>query len=182
MNQEFGTTSWGRAWLRLAEPVTLTRPDPALPRARSLARRDRVTQLSTDPGEAAAIVVDNVPRSVVVRFPVWDEDQRRAAASLLATTTPADLAEELPDDLHRAGASVAPPPGSLDLRCDCPRTMPRCLHVLAVLVELARRVDEDPCLALVLLGASTVGPSVKEHSRIPLVRLDAANFYTTRTA
>ncbi|WP_448221249.1 hypothetical protein [Gordonia iterans] len=35
---EFGYTPWGRDFLRLAEPLRVTRPEPLLPRARTLAR------------------------------------------------------------------------------------------------------------------------------------------------
>ena len=40
MTREFGATAWGRAWLKMIEPVLITGPpDRDLPRARALARR-----------------------------------------------------------------------------------------------------------------------------------------------
>ncbi|MFD6106897.1 hypothetical protein ACFWFQ_30030, partial [Nocardia salmonicida] len=41
-DNEFGYTLWGRDWVRLAEPLRQTRPEPLLPRARSIARNDGV--------------------------------------------------------------------------------------------------------------------------------------------
>lgn len=178
MNREFGTTQWGRAWLRLAEPLGTTRPHTALPKARSLARRDRVTEFATDAGKVGAAVLDGAgPRTVMVRFPVWDSAQRETASALLEGLT-ADLPEHLPNDLHHAGAPVAPSIDELDPACDCQRSEACCVHVLATLVELARRVDEDPRLVLTLRGAGTAIAPAPGHSRIPLARLDPASFYT----
>ncbi|ANY09111.1 SWIM zinc finger family protein [Pseudonocardia sp. HH130630-07] len=163
----FGTTAWGRAWLRLAEPLSVTRPDPQLPPARSLARADRVRDLGTGPGTITATVDDGGPRTVRIGFPVWPDPPRLDGP---------DLADELVDRLATAGTPVAPTAAELDTACDCRRRDGRCRHVLAVLIETARRADEAPELAVLLRGGRPPRP-VTDRSRIPIDELDPAAYW-----
>jgi uncharacterized Zn finger protein len=177
VNREFGTTAWGRDWLRLAEPTSITRPDAALPRARSLARNDRVHDLAVEPGQVAALVEDRGRHRVSVTVPTWPAAQLDRARSVLAG---AAAGEDLPDSLHAAlrdaGLELAARTGTT--ACSCGSRRDRCVHLLAAYFELARRLDERPRLALVLRGL-TDGAAVRGTARIPLSLIDPATFYGT---
>lgn len=147
-DNEFGYTAWGRDWVRLAEPLRQTRPEPLLPRARSIARNDgvrveieaRAVRAHLHRGGQASIAhVEVAPLS-------------RAAVTAIAQAIPDPTV--LTDEMHRAlldaGASPAPTVVSID--CSCSARTARCVHVLAVLYTIARCVDENPRLALELQG------------------------------
>ncbi|MEQ3553700.1 hypothetical protein WIS52_24775 [Pseudonocardia nematodicida] len=165
---DFGTTAWGRVWLRLAEPVSVTRPDPQLPRARSLARRDRVREMTTGPGRITAVVDDGGDHRVELHFPVWSRPPRIADP---------ELPDELVETLAGEGTPVAPGAGDLATECDCRARDGRCRHVLAVLMETARRADETPSLALALRGAEPARTAV-DRDRIPITDLDPETFWS----
>lgn len=182
MNREFGTTAWGRDWVRLAEPTAISRPDPALPRARSLARNDRVHELATETGRVTATVSDRAQHQVDIALATWDENERDRARALLAGAPPGG---DLPDAVHtalcEAGQNPGPEAAELTASCTCRSRRRPCPHILACFFELARRIDERPQLALTLRGLreSRAAPAT---SRIPLGLLDPARFYGSQGA
>ncbi|WP_305091354.1 SWIM zinc finger family protein [Prescottella sp. R16] len=146
-DDEFGYTAWGRDWVRLAQPLNQSGPvRQLLPRARSLARNDlvqarvegRVVHASIHRGGQASVTrleVAPLPRAAIA-----------AVAEIVPDTT------VLTDDTHRAiaAAGITLAPVLADTDCSCSARTPRCLHLLAVLYEIARRVDENPRVALEL--------------------------------
>ena len=177
MNREFGTTAWGRDWVRAAEPTAVTRPDPALPRARSLARTDRVHDLELTPGRVGAVVADRTERRIHIVLPTWTPAQLATARSVLGGHA---LGADLPDAVHAAlvaaGVPLAPDLGAATATCTCARADGRCVHALAACYEVARRLDERPRLALALRGLPDLG-DLPATARIPLSLLDPAHFY-----
>ncbi|GAB19014.1 hypothetical protein GOEFS_073_00340 [Gordonia effusa NBRC 100432] len=145
---EFGYTAWGMDFLRLAEPLSTNRPEPMLPRARSIARNGCVT-VSFDGREARATVHRGSEASVVsVEFGPMTRELTLAIADLaVASRGPS---EDNHRALNTAGRSTAPTIIGSD--CSCRARSPRCLHLLAVLYEVARQVDDTPALALTLQG------------------------------
>ncbi|MDL5155548.1 hypothetical protein [Actinomycetospora termitidis] len=159
MLNEFGTTERGRAWLRLAEPLRVVRPNPHLVSARSLARSDRVELRRTVPGRIEATVADRRTVEVELTFPLWDDAELAAARG-------GEFPGLVPDD------------GSVRARCGCGRSGDaRCRHVLATLIELARRVDESPELAPALRGLEVSGAAA-DPTRIRIADLDPSAFWT----
>jgi len=176
MTEEFGATAWGRDWLRLAQPTSVSRPNPAIPRARSLARADRVRELDITPGRVHARVEDRTDRQVWITLPVWQRRQLDAARVILTDATGADLADDLHAALAEAGLSPAPVPDTMDTGCDCVSRARPCPHLLTVYFELARRVDEQPRIALALRGLLGSGTH-QSVARIPIELLDPTAFY-----
>ncbi|MGC7096386.1 SWIM zinc finger family protein [Amycolatopsis lurida] len=158
---EFGTTVWGRDWVRLAEPTSVTRPDSRLPKARSLARREQVRDVELAPGVVTASVDGHRVR---ISVPQWD----RATLDLARDKVRGD---DLPDSVH------AELPGMTDVRadCDCTQRKNPCLHALATFYEVSRRLDERPRLAVLLRGLTQTPAATA--TRIPLGLLDPATFY-----
>ncbi|MFI5779668.1 hypothetical protein [Nocardia sp. NPDC051570] len=148
-DNEFGYTRWGMDWVRLAEPLSLTRPEPLLPRARSIARHGGVTLEYDNTGVRAHLQRGNQASVTYLEItPI-----PRPAISAIAAHIPAPTVE-LTDTLHNtlttAGLTIAPRITTTD--CSCSARTPRCLHYLATCYTLARQVDENPWLALDLQG------------------------------
>ncbi|RJO69478.1 hypothetical protein D5S18_30465 [Nocardia panacis] len=147
-DNEFGYTAWGMDWVRLAEPLRVVRPDPLLPRARSIARNGGVrVEIS---GRIVRAAIHRGGRASVTHLEV--APLPRGAVTDLATLV-AD-ATTLTDEAHRAAVAAgrSPAPELAGIDCSCSARTQRCLHVLAVLYEMARQVDLDPRLALSVQG------------------------------
>ncbi|WP_433203808.1 hypothetical protein ACQP1G_14780 [Nocardia sp. CA-107356] len=179
-DNEFGYTPWGMDWVRLAEPLRQTRPDPLLPRARSIARNNGVQ--TTIEGRVIRAAIHRGGQASVTHLEVAPLPRRAitAIAEIIPDTT------VLTDDMHRAlvtaGASPAPVLAGTD--CSCSARTARCVHVLAVYYDLARRVDEDPRLALALQGYFQAAPEdpvapVESPRWTPLNTLDPADYFET---
>ncbi|MFF0487930.1 hypothetical protein ACFYTQ_02795 [Nocardia sp. NPDC004068] len=174
-DNEFGYTRWGMDWVRLAEPLSLTRPEPLLPRARSIARNGGVT-LEIE----ATIVRAHIHRGgqASVTHLEFAPLSRSIADHLPATAV--ELTDALHESLTGAGHVVAPRLVASD--CSCPARNPRCLHFLATCYALARRVDENPWLALDLQGygralADEPAPDTPPARWTPLDNLDPAAYF-----
>ncbi|WP_040836524.1 SWIM zinc finger-containing protein [Nocardia brevicatena] len=181
-DNEFGYTPWGMDWVRLAEPLRQNRPDPLLPRARSIARNNgvradiegRIVRAHIHRGGQASVTH--------IEFAPLSRDALTALAGILP---PKPIV--LTDDMHRAavaaGAHPTPVPAATD--CSCSARTPRCVHVLATFYEMARRVDENPRISLEVQGygvapaevaAAAATPGEVSH-RLPVNTLDPAGFF-----
>ncbi|WP_194814310.1 SWIM zinc finger family protein [Nocardia sp. XZ_19_385] len=147
-DNEFGYTTWGKDWLRLAEPLKQTRPDPLLPRARSIARNHGVQ--TTIEGRNVRAAIHRGGQASVTHVEV--APLTRTAVTAIAEVIPD--ATVLTDEMHRAlaDAGLTPTPVLAATDCSCSARNPRCVHLLAVLYDLTRRVDENPRVALELQG------------------------------
>ena len=144
-DSDFGYTAWGKDWVRLAEPLRQTRPDPQLPRARGLARGGKV-EITLDGRTVRAVVhhgrtayAVNIELAAMPRETTAGISRRLSGARPVLTD---ELYRALADDGHRPAPHIA----AID--CTCPAATPRCVHVLATYYEMARRVDDDPRVAL----------------------------------
>ncbi len=172
---EYGYTAWGRAFLRIAEPTSITRPEPMLPRARSLARNS-VTDVVVDGRLIRGTIVRGGSASVA--YLEFTAMERSTAESLAAVVGPAPTAAALTDDTLAASAGT---PELAVTDCSCKARTARCIHVLTLLYDTVRRVDEDPRLALQLRGFHESVDSPPEAETIPrwtpLSAIDPASFF-----
>lgn len=177
-DNEFGYTAWGRDWVRLAEPLRQTRPDPMLPRARSIARNQGVS--ATVEGRVVRAHIHRGGQASVTHVEVAPLS-RQTVDAIAAVIPDATI---LTDEAHRAlaDAGVHPAPVLAATDCSCPARNPRCVHLLAMLYDVARRVDEHPRLALELQGyfeaAHPDSDTAPEPPRwTPLHTLDPEHFF-----
>ena len=144
-DSDFGYTAWGKDWGRLAEPLRQTRPDAQLPRARRLARDGKVA--ITIDGRTVRAVVHHGRTTFTANIELEPMPPETTAAISHRLSGPRPT---LTDDLYRTltadGHRPAPHIATTD--CTCPAATPRCVHVLAAYYEMARRVDDDPRVAL----------------------------------
>jgi uncharacterized Zn finger protein len=173
----FGVTAWGRDWVRLAQPTSVTRPNPAAPRARFLAGADRVHEVELGPGRIRARVRDGDVHEVTVEFPTWGTSDADVVRAALPGTASTDLADDVHAALTRLGLPPAPDPATLRAQCSCRRRARPCPHLLAVYYHVACRLDEQPRAALTLRGLPATA-TARVTARIPVRLLDPAEFYT----
>lgn len=174
---EFGYTAWGLDVLRLVEPISATKPEPMLPRARSIARNQGVTA-AVDGRDVRATVHRGSEASVVgLEFAPMTRELALAVAAL--GVDDAALADEHHATLVTAGLSPAPTLTGTD--CSCRARSARCLHVLAALYDLTRRIDETPVLALRLQGLGSKEYAADHDNAAPAARWWPVNTIDPRT-
>ncbi|HET6154665.1 MAG TPA: hypothetical protein VFE15_17115 [Marmoricola sp.] len=153
------STWWGKAWVRSFEETVLEAND--LITARALARSGRLGAVVIISGMASAVLDPRgaTPLLAQVRVRRLTETQWGTFAAELAREAghvAALEAGELPVDLiegaDEAGVELVPGPGDLDSACECDSWVQPCLHVLALLYQLAWHLDEDPYALLLLRG------------------------------
>ncbi|MCG8917537.1 SWIM zinc finger family protein [Actinokineospora sp. PR83] len=184
MPVEFGATPWGRAWVRTVESTAASRPNPLLPKARSLARNHAATVTASTGLVTAVVVASGAEHAVRIELPGWSagtgaEAERLIAGSLAAHRGLAtgDLPDSLEADLRAAGIAVAVPISEQVSTCGCRTRKRPCVHVLATLYALSMRVDERPALAVQLRVDSAVVAPRADPDWVPLHELDAGAFY-----
>ncbi|MFJ1812426.1 MULTISPECIES: SWF or SNF family helicase [unclassified Streptomyces] len=154
----FAQTWWGRAWLAALEDGAL---DGEQVRAgRRLARAGAVGAVSVRPGRVTAVVRDRdrtQHRADVLLDRLSDAQWERLldlaveraghVAALLDREMPPDLVE----DAGSAGIDLLPGLGELEAECDC-GAWDHCGHTAAVCYQVARLLDQDPFVLLLLRG------------------------------
>ncbi|MEU6559195.1 SWIM zinc finger family protein [Nocardia nova] len=177
-DNEFGYTPWGMGWVRLAEPISASRPEPLLPRARSIARHDGV-RLEIE-GTSVCARIHRGGQASVTHLEIASLSAAQVTA--IAERIPPHTME-LTDTVHAdlAAADLIPAPGLAHSDCSCPARKSRCLHLLAACYALARRVDENPWLTLDLQGYRSGGtaadPDAAPARWTPIDILDPATFF-----
>ncbi|MEU0134014.1 SWF or SNF family helicase [Streptomyces sp. NPDC006296] len=154
----FATSWWGRAWLKALEDTALD--GGQLAEGRRLAREGRVGAVSVRPGRLTAVVQDRdatAHRSDVLLQELsgeeWDRFLEMASersghiAALLDREMPPDLVE----DAAAAGLDLLPGIGDLEPECGC-GTWDHCPHSGALCYQVARLLDQDPFVLLLLRG------------------------------
>ncbi|MDI2129038.1 SWIM zinc finger family protein [Yinghuangia seranimata] len=181
-DNDFGYTAWGKAWVRLAEPLSQTRPDPHLPRARRLARDGHVQVAVEGTTVRAAIQHGRNRLTADIEVAPMPKEELAEISRRLSGGQPA-----LTDELYRAivAAGHPPAPKLARVECSCPTSAPRCVHVLAVYYEMARRIDDDPRIALSVRGffrapqgTTDVSTPVAPQRWIALSALDPADYFS----
>ena len=158
-SERFGTTWWGRLWIRALEQLG-DDFENRLPRGKKYAEEGAVSHFTVTPGEIQAKVHGRKTYNVTLGLPAlttaqWDKavdliyQESRFVASLLAGEMPQGLDETF----REAGASLYPRvPKELQTHCDCPDWANPCKHVAAVCYIMAEALDRDPWLLFDLRG------------------------------
>jgi uncharacterized Zn finger protein len=159
LSERFGTTWWGRLWIRALELLG-DDYENRLPRGKKYAEEGAVSNFTVSPGEIQAKVHGRKTYNVTLGLPAltsmqWDKaldrihQESRFVASLLAGEMPQGLDETF----REAGASLYPRvPKELQTHCDCPDWANPCKHVAAVCYIMAEALDRDPWLLFDLRG------------------------------
>ncbi|MET9467638.1 SWF or SNF family helicase [Streptomyces sp. NPDC006544] len=154
----FAQTWWGHAWLRALEDSALDRQQ--VKQGRQYARSGAVGTVSVRPGRLTAVVRDRDGTAhrtdvLVQEFTdaQWDRLLGLAAAESghIAALLDREVPPELTQDAAAAGVELLPGIGDLDPRCDCDE-WDHCAHTAALCYQVARLLDQDPFVLLLLRG------------------------------
>ncbi|WP_406726333.1 SWIM zinc finger family protein [Streptomyces sp. GD-15H] len=155
----FAESWWGREWLRSLEESSLD--SGRLSRGRTYARGGAVGPVTVAPGSAAAPVQGS--RRTPYRSTVqverltdrqWDQllDMIAERAANIAALLDGEMPTGLADDAAAAGVPLLPGPRDLDPECSCPDWGYPCKHAAALCYQVARLLDRDPFVLLLLRG------------------------------
>ncbi|MEV5971435.1 SWF or SNF family helicase [Streptomyces sp. NPDC051921] len=154
----FARTWWGRAWLKALEDTALD--GQQLKAGRRHARAGAVGAVSVRPGRITAVVQDRdgtAHRSDVLLQELSDEEWDRLvdlavdSAGHIAALLDRELPPHLVEDAAAAGIELLPGIGDLEPECDC-EAWDHCPHTAALCYQVARLLDEDPFVLLMMRG------------------------------
>jgi uncharacterized Zn finger protein len=192
----FAQTWWGQAWLKALEDAALD--SEQVKAGRRLARAGAVGGVSVRPGRVTAVVQDRdgtVHRADVLLQELsedhWDRflDMTVERAGHIAALLDREMPPHLVEDAATAGVELLPGLGDLEAECDC-GAWDHCGHTAALCYQVARLLDQDPFLLLLLRGRGerklldelqvrSIAPAAAEQGAPDAVQdgLDAAEAY-----
>ncbi|MEU9201581.1 SWF or SNF family helicase [Streptomyces sp. NPDC048332] len=154
----FAESWWGRAWLKALEDTALD--GQQLKKGRRFAREGRVGAVSVRPGRITAVVRDRDEsgyRSDVLLQELtegeWDRflDMAVDRAGHIAALLDREMPPHLVEDAAAAGVDLLPGIGDLDPECSC-EAWDHCPHTAALCYQVARLLDQDPFVVLLMRG------------------------------
>ncbi|MER7519245.1 SWF or SNF family helicase [Streptomyces sp. NPDC126499] len=154
----FARTWWGRAWLKALEDTALD--GQQLKAGRRHARAGAVGAVSVRPGRITAVVQDRdgtAYRSDVLCQELSEEEWDRLvelavdSAGHIAALLDREMPPHLVEDAAAAGLELLPGIGDLEPECGC-EAWDHCPHTAALCYQVARLLDEDPFVLLLLRG------------------------------
>ncbi|MDT0444624.1 SWIM zinc finger family protein [Streptomyces johnsoniae] len=154
----FATTWWGRSWLKALEDTALD--GERLRQGRRHARAGAVGAVSVRPGRLTAVVkagdgtghrADVLLRQLSDRE--WDRLLHTVAGEggHIAALLDREMSPQLVADAAAAGVDLLPGIGDLEPECECGE-WDHCAHTAALSYQVARLLDTDPFLLLLLRG------------------------------
>ncbi|MBA2813009.1 SWF or SNF family helicase [Streptomyces sp. KM273126] len=156
----FARTWWGLAWLKALEDAALD--SEQVKTGRRLARAGAVGSVSVRPGRITAVVQDRdrtAHRADVLLQELsaeqWDRflDMAVERAGHIAALLDREMPPHLVEDAADAGAELLPGLGDLEPECEC-GAWDHCGHTAALCYQMARLLDQDPFVLLLMRGRS----------------------------
>ncbi|MDT3400607.1 SWF or SNF family helicase, partial [Streptomyces sp. B1866] len=154
----FARTWWGRAWLKALEDTALD--GEQLRRGRRHARAGAVGAVSVRPGRVTAVVrgTDRAAHRCDVLLREWTRTEwdrllevMADRAGHIAALLDRDMPPHLAEDAAAAGVDLLPGLGDLEPECACGE-WDLCSHTAALCYQVARLLDEDPFVLLLVRG------------------------------
>jgi uncharacterized Zn finger protein len=152
-------TWWGQSWLKALEDTALD--GEQLKKGRRYARNGAVGAVSVRPGRITAVVRDRdrTPyRSDVLLRELsaddWDRllDTAADRAGHIAALLDRDMPPHLAEDAAAVGVELLPGIGDLEPECTCVDAWDHCGHTAALGYQVARLLDQDPFVLLLVRG------------------------------
>ncbi|MEU8755178.1 SWF or SNF family helicase [Streptomyces chartreusis] len=154
----FALTWWGQAWLKALEETALDLSQ--LKAGRRLARAGAVGAVSVRPGRITALVRGRdrtAHRADVLLEELtgdqWDRFLEMAVerAGHVAALLDREMPPHLVEDAAATGIELLPGMGDLEPQCGC-EAWDHCAHTAALCYQVARLLDQDPFVLLLMRG------------------------------
>ncbi|SDM41855.1 Uncharacterized conserved protein, contains Zn finger domain [Streptomyces sp. cf386] len=154
----FAQTWWGQAWLKALEETALD--SEQLKAGRRLARAGAVGAVSVRPGRITAVVQGRdrtAHRADVLLEELsseqWDRflDMTVERAGHVAALLDREMPPHLVEDAAATGIELLPGMGDLEPECGC-GAWDHCGHTAALCYQVARLLDQDPFVLLLMRG------------------------------
>ncbi|THA68635.1 SWF or SNF family helicase [Streptomyces sp. A0958] len=154
----FAASWWGMAWLKALEDTALD--GRQLKEGRRFAREGLVGAVSVRPGRITAVVRErdgSTYRSDVLLQELdeqdWDRflDMAVERAGHIAALLDREMPPHLVEDAAAAGMDLLPGIGDLDPECTC-EAWDHCPHTAALCYQVARLLDQDPFVLMLMRG------------------------------
>ncbi|WP_151475344.1 SWIM zinc finger family protein [Streptomyces albicerus] len=154
----FAQTWWGQAWLKALEDAALD--SEQVKTGRRLARAGAVGAVTVRPGRITAVVQDrdHTSHRADVLLQELSEDQwdrflgmAVERAGHIAALLDREMPPHLVEDAAAAGVELLPGLGDLEPECDCD-AWDHCGHTAALCYQVARLLDQDPFVLLLMRG------------------------------
>ncbi|MFG2647812.1 SWF or SNF family helicase [Streptomyces sp. NPDC048436] len=154
----FTQSWWGQAWLKALEDTALDLAQ--LKAGRRLARAGSVGAVSVRPGRITAVVQnrDGTAHRADVLLQQLSEDEwdrflgmAVERAGHIAALLDREMPPHLVEDAAAAGVELLPGIGDLEPECDCD-AWDHCGHTAALCYQVARLLDQDPFVLLLMRG------------------------------
>ncbi|MER6615478.1 SWF or SNF family helicase [Streptomyces xantholiticus] len=154
----FAQTWWGQAWIKALQDTALD--GEQLRNGRRHARQGAVGAVSVRPGRITAVVRDRdgtAYRSDVLLQELGDQDWERFLematdrAGHIAALLDREMPPHLVEDAAAAGVELLPGIGDLEPECSC-EAWDHCPHTAALCYQVARLLDQDPFVLLLMRG------------------------------
>ncbi|MER6912616.1 SWF or SNF family helicase [Streptomyces sp. NPDC000594] len=154
----FARSWWGRAWVGALEGTALD--SAQLTRGRRIARSGAVGAMSVRPGRITAVVRDRDGTGhradvllTELTAPAWERflDMAVESAGHIAALLDHEMPPHLVEDAATAGVDLLPGVGDLEGECGC-GAWDVCPHTAALAYQVARLLDRDPWVLLLVRG------------------------------
>ncbi|MGW1976808.1 SWIM zinc finger family protein [Streptomyces sp. NPDC001889] len=154
----FAASWWGQAWLKALQDTALD--GEQLTRGRRSARAGAVGAVSVRPGRITAVVRDRDGTGhrcdvllTELTDTAWDRflDMAVDRAEHIAALLDREMPPHLVEDAATTGVELLPGIGDLEPECGC-GAWDLCPHTAALCYEVARLLDQDPFVLLLLRG------------------------------
>lgn len=154
----FAQSWWGRAWLAALEGGALD--GEQVRTGRRLARAGAVGAVSVRPGRITAVVQERDGTGYradvlldVLTDAQWDRflDLTVERSGHVAALLDREMPPHLVEDAEAAGIDLLPGLGDLEAECGCD-AWDHCRHTTALCYQVARLLDQDPFVLLLLRG------------------------------
>ncbi|MFC8016498.1 SWIM zinc finger family protein [[Kitasatospora] papulosa] len=171
--RSFADSWWGNAWVSALEGPTRAATG-RLARGRTYARAGNVREITITPGRATAQVKGSSPTPYRTSMEIpqltatqWDAllDVAAAQAGHLAALLDRDMPTALVEDAAQAGVRLLPTSRELVPYCSCPDDGYPCKHAAALYYQVARLLDHDPFVLLLLRGRGENEIMAELHQR-----------------
>lgn len=171
--RSFAESWWGNAWVEALEGPNRSTTG-RLARGRTYARWGNVGKITVTAGRATTRVQGSQPTPYRTSMDIpeftaaqWDVllDLIAAKAGHIAALLNRDMPTALADDAAQAGIRLLPRPRDLTPRCSCPDWGDPCKHAAALYYQVARLLDHDPFVLLLLRGRGESELMAELHRR-----------------